>query len=138
MSTSDDVIVVEFFAARVTIRRVVELVLLVRGQFHGFLFVKNFANFLQFRTHVPVKMLHRVEPAINVRGFVLVLGVFVLSYAEATKSARDVNFAIVFISGFYEIAFEVEIKTNRTKNGFRKFLKQTLLLSFLTSYGEES
>ena len=88
MSTSDNVIVVEFGAARVTIRRVVELVLLVCGQFHGFLFVENFVDFLQFRTHVPVKMLHRIGSAVNVRDFFVVLGVFVFRYVEATNKDR--------------------------------------------------
>ena len=118
MSTSDNVVVVEFSAARVTIRRVVELVLLVRRQFHGCFFYREFRPFSQFRTHVPVIMLHRVGPAVNVRGFVVVLAVFVSRYAEATESARHVNFAIVLIGRFNEIAFEVEMKTKRNEKTY--------------------
>ena len=118
MSTGDDVIVVEFFAARVTIRRVVELVLLVRGQFHRFLFVENFVDFLQFRTHVPVEMLHRVGPAINVRGFVVVLGVFVFRYAEATEPARHVNFAIVLSRSFLRGNFRSRDKNKTERRTF--------------------
>ena len=130
MSTGDDVIVVKFFAARVTIRRVVELVLLVRGQFHRFLFIENFVDFLQFRTHVPIEMLHRVGSAINVRGFVVVLGVFVFRYAEATEPARNVDFAIVLVGRFNEIAFEIEIKTKRNEERFPEIFETDFTFVF--------
>ena len=129
ISTRDNV-VVEFDTARVTVCRVVEFVLFVRGQFHRFLFVENFVDFLQFGTHVSVKMLHHVRSAIYVRDFVAVLGVFVFRYAEATKSARHVNFAIVLIGRFHETTFEIEIKTNRDEERFPKIFETNFTLIF--------
>ena len=75
-------------------------------------------------------MLHRVGPAVNVRGFVVILGVFVFRYAERTKSARDVNFAIVFVGRFYEVTFEVEIKTKRNEKRFPEIFKTNFTLIF--------
>ena len=68
-------------------------------------------------------MFPHVKSAIHVREFVIVLGVFVFRYAEATKSARNVNFAIVLIGRFYEITFEVEIKTKRDEERFTKIFE---------------
>ena len=80
---------------------------------------------------MPVKMLHDVRFAVYVRDFVVVFGVFVFRYAEATKSSRDVNFAIVLIGRFHEMTFEIEIKTERDEERFSKIFETNFAFIFI-------